>query len=480
MADGIKKISENVIRPGRALTLVSNSVTDYDGIPAGTIKTTRENQGIQYKISDNNWSKFHGEGALIFGSVTTNLLANNSVTNPKIADSAVDTRTIKDSNVTTVKIANLNVTTEKLANLCVTTGKIANLNVTEPKIATDAVITRCIKNLNVTTDKIASRAIIGTKIAADAITNFHVADNAIQTENLLNKCVTFNKIADGQVYGAKIPNNGIDHMHINSNAITYAKIAPGAVTGAADKGVGGGKIAKSTITSDNISPNSISGASIAKLTITGGNSGHIASSTITNYNIASKTIDKSKLTEAVQNVLDLAVCHDVNGNAKVKKTLAIGTNPKAGYALSVDGNMIANRVYNAVYMDLAEGYVPGEDLEPGDIVAMENDGKVYKANMFSKCVVGVVSDQYATCLGATPEELANKTKVAVGLIGKVPVKVKGYACLGQYICLSDEPGVGYATTDKKHVVGKVLENMPIESASDDNKISKVLCLIYPN
>ena len=481
MADGIKKISENVIRPGRALTLTNTSIADYDGIPSGSLRTVMDTKGLQYKISNNNWSKFMGEGILEYGSITTNLLANKSVTNPKIADQAVDTRTLKDSSVTTIKIADLNVTTQKIANLAVTTSKLDNKSVTEPKLGDSAVSERTIAMNAVTTNKIKDRSIIEIKIAQNAVTNYQIARDAVQTPNILDLNVTYEKIADGAVYGAKIPDSGIDHMHIRANAVTTVKVADGAITGGAATS-GTGKIAAQTITSYNIKDKSLSTINFADKSVTGDK---IAEATIENKHIANNTISKSKLDTAVQSTIDNAVVHDSNGHAKVIKSLSIGTNPQAGYALAVDGDMIANRVYNAVYMDIAEGYVPGEDLEPGDIVAIESDGKVYKADMFSKCIVGVVSDQYATCFGATPEELRNKTKVAIGLIGKVPVKVKGYACIGQYINLSDEPGVAVASTDKRRVVGKVIENKIdgltyIKNPNLENEVTEVLCLIFPS
>lgn len=471
MADGIKKISENVIKPGRALTLTNTNVVDYDGIPAGSLRTVPATGGLQYKITNNNWSKFIGEGILQFGTVTTNLLANKCVTNPKVADSAIDTRTLANNAVTTPKIVNLNITTEKLAQACVTTPKIADKAIIEVKIADSSISERTIITSAVTTSKIADRAIIESKIAKHAVTNYQLADNSVETRNILNKNITFEKIADGAVYGAKIPNSGIDHMHIRANAITNEKIADGAVTG------GAGKIAAQTITSYNIKDKSLSTVNFADKCITGAK---IADLAIGSGHIANDAITKVKLESSIRNVIDNAIMHDANGHVKIKKSLAVGANARSGYALSVDGDIIANKIYNAVYMDIAEAYIPGEDLEPGDIVAMGSDGKVYKADIFSKCIVGVVSDQYANCFGATPEELENKTKVAVGLIGKVPVKIKGYACIGQYVCLSDESGIGYATTDKRRVVGKVLENLNPECALDENKISEVLCLIYPN
>lgn len=54
MSDGIKKVSENIIRHGRALTLVGREINDYDGIPVGTLRAIKEEQGLEYKFADNS------------------------------------------------------------------------------------------------------------------------------------------------------------------------------------------------------------------------------------------------------------------------------------------------------------------------------------------------------------------------------------------------------------------------------------------
>ena len=94
------------------------------------------------------------------------------------------------------------------------------------------------------------------------------------------------------------------------------------------------------------------------------------------------------------------------------------------------------------------------------------------------CVVGVISNEFANCLGASKEELFNGSKVAVGMIGKVHVKVKGPIKLGQYIgiSLSDSGvgcGLGMAVESKG--IGKALE----EYDCDFDEIHEVLVQIRP-
>jgi hypothetical protein len=126
------------------------------------------------------------------------------------------------------------------------------------------------------------------------------------------------------------------------------------------------------------------------------------------------------------------------------------------------------------YQDLAEAYIPGEDLDPGDIVAMHEDGKVYLANSLDNCVVGVVSEDYANCFGATKQELFEGSKIAIGLIGKVLVKVKGPIKIGQQVAVSlSDPGIGYATNNKG--IGQALQTIEC----DFDEINEVLVQIRP-
>ena len=128
-------------------------------------------------------------------------------------------------------------------------------------------------------------------------------------------------------------------------------------------------------------------------------------------------------------------------------------------------------------MDIAEGYIPGELLEPGDIVAMHEDGKVYKAKSINDCIVGVVSNEYANCFGASKEELLSGTKVAVGLIGKIHVNVKGPVRLGQRISVSlSDAGVGVANWMNAMNIGQALET---KSDCDFDTIHKVLVQVRP-
>lgn len=464
--DGIKKISENVIRNGRALTLVNTSIKDYDGIPSGSIRTASERKGLEYKVSLNSWSKFAGDGILLDGTITTNLLANKCVTNPKIADNAVDRRTILNLEVVTEKLANLSVTEPKLGPESVSTSKIKNLNVTEEKLNNASVTEHKIKDLNVTTSKLGNSSVTELKLA-----NLSVSTSKYQNQSIINSKIAINTIEndrykDQSIYGNKIKLLGIETKHLANRSVSSIKLALGAVIteSIGNKQVTGDKIADKTVGNIHLAFNSIS-------------TNNLIDKSVTTNKINDNAITEIKLDPALRAKLKDAVIHDINGHAQVRKAMTVGTGKYSAtsgeYAMAVNGNLIADRVFNGVYQDIAEAYVPGEELVPGDVVELREDGLVYKANIKSKCIVGIISNQYANCLGATQEELELGEKVAVGLIGKVPVKVRGSIELGEWI-MPDDNGTASVTFIKGNAIGKALES------NFDEGIKEVLCLIYPN
>lgn len=282
----------------------------------------------------------------------------------------------------------------------------------------------------------------------------------------MDNTIEYSKYKNQSIYGDKIKQYGIESIHIKNAAISTSKLASGAVVTntIANKTVTGDKLADNSIGNIHLINNSISTSKLVDLNVT-------------TEKIANNSITMEKLHSSIGAKLNDAVIHDVNGHAQVKQAMTIGsgshTATNGQYKLAVNGDMIANRVYNAVYQDIAESYTPGECLEVGDIVTLEEDGKVYKADVFSNCIVGVISDQYALCLGSTPEELRNKIKVPVGLIGKVPVKISGPVRMGDKIKAYDR-GIGISTLNTHDIIGKALET----NLTDD--VKEVLCLIYPN
>jgi hypothetical protein len=266
------------------------------------------------------------------------------------------------------------------------------------------------------------------QIAASAPTNGE-PDKRIATENLQDGIITTAKLANGAVTPAKIATPGIATPNLQDYCVTTEKLADFAVTTV--------KIANSSVTKEKIAPGAI-------------------------------TLDC--LGPDIADIIDRAVVHDGSNNVTGEGKSTRLNN------ITATGDIYARRVYNVVYMDIAEGYEPGELLEPGDIVAMHEDGKVYKAESIKDCIVGVVSDEFAHCLGASKEELFNGTKVAVGMIGKIHVKVKGPVKLGQKISVSlSDAGIGMAWCYTNEYIGKALETIDCEF----DEINTVLVQVRP-
>ena len=102
-----------------------------------------------------------------------------------------------------------------------------------------------------------------------------------------------------------------------------------------------------------------------------------------------------------------------------------------GSCLYISGSLRPDRVYNAVYNDIAELFPCTVKTEPGDVMMLDvkADKECYiKAEESAKCVVGVHSDTFGYLLGGekgmTSEEL-EANYVPIGLAGRVNVNVVG-------------------------------------------------------
>ena len=130
--------------------------------------------------------------------------------------------------------------------------------------------------------------------------------------------------------------------------------------------------------------------------------------------------------------------------------------------LSYDGYFYATKVFNAVYNDYAEYFEKGSsDLEPGDVLEINDNGKYVKSSSEnSKRVVGVYSDTFGHLLGGTGKSNDEENFVPVGLAGRVNVKVIGDIEPGDLLVSSSVPGVAMkknAFSFPGTIIGKALE-----------------------
>ena len=116
MAEGIKKISENVTVANRALVITSPTVPDNNAISIGALQSDPTKKGLKLKTSKGVYSSFDAEQILAPLSISTNLLANLCVTEAKIANNSVSYNKLQDNSVGEIKLRDNSVTRNKIKN----------------------------------------------------------------------------------------------------------------------------------------------------------------------------------------------------------------------------------------------------------------------------------------------------------------------------------------------------------------------------
>ena len=167
---------------------------------------------------------------------------------------------------------------------------------------------------------------------------------------------------------------------------------------------------------------------------------------------------------------------DASGNLSLVAGLTVAGAITGNGSITASGNITGAKVYNAVFNDYAEFFEKGEETEVGDIVALDlsSDEEKYVKATSSSHVVGVHSDTYGHILGGEVSiEESEKTHIPVGLVGRVKTKVLGSVKKGDYIVVSDVPGVGRVydknTDDKFDIIGFAIE----ENLMEEEKLVKI-------
>lgn len=143
--------------------------------------------------------------------------------------------------------------------------------------------------------------------------------------------------------------------------------------------------------------------------------------------------------------------------------------------LTVSGNITGNLVYNSVWgADYAEGFsYIGKRPEVGEIVEAAGKRCVAKADRNSYKAVGIVSNSYSVLAGCHIKEVRKRKKIAVGLMGQLPVKIIGKIYAGDMvICAGD--GIGMAAL--KDVISGTVIGMALEDGEKE-EVKMVHCLI---
>ena len=234
---------------------------------------------------------------LVFGHVTSALLADAAVTHDKIGAAAVDTDNITADAITHAEIADDAVRSEHIQLNAVGASEIAGSAILSQHILDGQVMTIDINDAAVTT----------VKLGADSVTNAKIADNSVGQDQLIGSVLRANPTSTGTVALTKLEvfgttytvasgggggasdftdlddtpgsitadrvvlGNGagdalimaqIQSQHIGTGAVSSVKIATG--------GVAEGNLANNAVTNDKLADNAVHGSKIQNLAITTG------------------------------------------------------------------------------------------------------------------------------------------------------------------------------------------------------------------
>ena len=151
--------------------------------------------------------------------------------------------------------------------------------------------------------------------------------------------------------------------------------------------------------------------------------------------------------------------------------------------ITSSGTFTASKVYNAVWNDYAEFFPRGEETELGDFIALDltsDEEKYVKASLTTSKAVGLHSETFGHMIGGeNPQNgedfiFYNLPKfIPVGLVGRCYAKIQGTIDKGDFVVISNVPGVGRRfdkTTDSPlDVIGMACES----SSEEEIKLVKV-------
>lgn len=479
MADGIKKINEWLLKDGRTLNVTRKidatkleGGTQFIDYNAGTIKYV----GLS-ATGTKEWKYYDPMLVFLPQSVKTNLIADKNITTAKINDLAVTTAKIDNSAVVEGKIATNAVTETKILNSSVTRNKVADGAINDVKLATNSVTEIKILNGSVTSDKIAALTIIDNNIADNTIRNVKLASKTIENNKIkdntlieslfTNSSVSTRVIEDAAVVESKLAINSVTTGKVKDRNITGPKVAINALNTEHIESLDAGRLINNSITEPKYKDGSVSTRAIANKAV---------SMDKVNDNVAdliNRSIRVEK-TQTIDNVVqaDTAWC---KGHLILKQPVSGNANLTVNGNITATGTVTATKCYNPVFADLAEAYIPLETVKPGDAVCLSKYGglKIEKLNKFNQDrFIGFVSDEFATCYGATEDEIKSGKKVPVTLIGRININAHNEeANVGDYVYIIN--GQVKLLPGRTHeAVGRVLE---VKTKNQE----KAFCQLWP-
>jgi hypothetical protein len=148
-----------------------------------------------------------------------------------------------------------------------------------------------------------------------------------------------------------------------------------------------------------------------------------------------------------------------------------------------NGNVYAAGAFNSGGADLAEMYPARAEVEAGDVVAMDADGRLARADRRQR-IFGVVSTSPGSVLGWDSSRAGMPGQRPVALSGRTPVKAvleNGPIRRGDLLAASSKPGyamkadgdapaIGTALEDFDAAKGQVLCFVGVENSATNSKI----------
>ncbi len=194
--------------------------------------------------------------------------------------------------------------------------------------------------------------------------------------------------------------------------------------------------------------------------------------------VTSQMIDITKQVESIEETNIADITNNINEiKVKTDRFNTTSTNPTKTSRVNCEGYFYATRVFNMTYADYAENFSVVEKCEAGDIISIDpNTGRYIKSkNESSPYVIGVVSDEYAFCIGGTGKD----TDTPIGMKGTLNVKVTGKGNIGDLIVSSKIEGVAKATNPSCYVagtvIGKCLEHFDFKDSIGKTRILIMNC-----
>lgn len=414
MADGVKKVNESILKDGRVIGITKDiKASKFDG---GTLFIHPSDGILKYNNVDGSgtksWKRFSPSKIFDDNSITRNLLVDNIINASKIENNAIINSKYANSSISYDKLMNNCVITEKIQDFAVTNMKISDFSIDKNKLGSNAVTTIKIEDLAVTSDKIGFKAINNNHIALATISNDRIANKTIDNTKIKDGTIITSLLSNASITDAKIANSNIKSHHIGFSQVGTDHIINKSITSA--------KVADSAIKDNHFSENSINGNKIFNGSI---ETVKIADLAISNSKLANKCVDYSKLDNIVKAAIDDAI--KVNG---ATGTAVVDGHMQVKGDLRATGNITGVKVFNPVFADVAEAYIPTiKNIPVGTPVALCKCGglRVEPVNKNNwDLFLGFVSDNYAACYGATPKEILDGDKIAICLTGRIPVKLK--------------------------------------------------------